>query len=310
MIAQEFAGYLKGTFESVLLEEKPDPHRTFFLRPSSLPFCGLRRFLTWAETGFDGIKESPVAAVYFTRVGTTTHTVFQQALGQKGKIIGNWKCRKCSFRRELTTYKRCKKCGDMMLHEEIEIRAGAWAGHLDGIYVAEDGTLWVIDYKTCKLSFITDKNSRPAQQYVHQQNHYVTLLEHLLKKKISGWMLVFLAREDPIKYNRVFPRKLRIKTKEKLDKKNRLFSRLHKSIFKIEKTNETKKLIEHKHCTSIEDHDRTFRWNPCPYRNTCFKKLALKKTVDKVVRESSHLPLIQYMPQKIRRDLYAKVTNT
>lgn len=306
MIEQEFQAYLKNSIERVLLEEKVDPRRTFFLRPSSLPFCGLRRFLQWAEEGIKTVRDTPIAALYYTHVGSTTHAVFQQGVGQGGKIIGNWKCRKCGHRRELKTYRRCKKCGDVMLHEEIELGFDAWTGHLDGIYIAQDGSWWVIDYKTCGMDFIKRAKAKPSQQYVHQQNHYVALLEQKLGRPIKGWMLVYLARENPMKHNRVFSRRLKDETKEKLHKKNVRFSKLHKRIFKITEVEQVEKLIEHKHCQSREDHDRTFYFTKCPYREECFNPKALEKKVIAIVNKSKHLPLIQYMPGDIKRELYAK----
>lgn len=305
MIVSEFSKYLRNSVDGILLEEKVDPRRTFFLRPSSLPFCGLRRFLNWAKEGISPIRETPVSALYYTRVGTTTHEVFQQSLGQGGRILGNWKCRSCDYRRELKTYRRCKKCGDVMLHEEVELDFLAWRGHLDGIYVAEDGSWWVIDYKTCGMKFIEDGSAKPSQQYIHQQNHYVALLEQKLMRKISGWMLVFLARENPMKHNKIFSRKMRDKTKENLHTKNIRLSKLHKRIFMIESAEEVESLVKHKHCQSIEDHDRTFRWNPCEFKDVCFKKGALTNKIDSIVSESKHLPLVKFMPKDVKMKLYA-----
>src|SRR5205807_2043199 len=147
-----------------------DKKRIFYLRPSQLPFCGLRKFLNYAETGFPSTSDTQADKLYYTSAGTTTHLVFQKIAGRGGRIVGDWKCAKCGFGRILSQYKVCDKCGNAMQYEEVEVAKGAWRGHLDNIYVAKNGEWWVIDYKTCKTKFIFEKRYGPSISYREQQN--------------------------------------------------------------------------------------------------------------------------------------------
>ena len=191
-----------------------------------------------------------------------------------------------------------------MLYEEVEVSYQAWRGHLDNIYVSKQKELWIVDYKTCKAKFIYQKNYGASQTYVEQQNHYVVLLEEKLQRKIAGWMLVFLAREDPIKMQRIISRRLREQTKERLRKENHLYTKLHKKVWKIESLPEVKPLYQNKRCDSKEEHDRAFRFDACPYVDVCLNRGKMVSKIKQIVRESEHLPLIKYMPEGIRRDLY------
>ncbi len=241
--------------------------------------------------------------LYYTNVGTVTHSVFQAIVGKGGRIIGNWACPKCGFKRRMSTYKVCDECKTSMTYEEVEVSYKAWRGHLDNIYIAKNKELWIIDYKTCMTKFIHEKWG-PSQSYVEQQSHYVVLLEEKLQRKIAGWMLVYLARENPIKMQRIISRRLREETKERLRKENNLYTKMHKKLWKIESLSEVKPLYLNKRCSNRADHDRTFRFDECEHVKECFKRSKMVGKIKRIVNESEHLPLIQYMPDKIKKDLY------
>lgn len=304
-IVEEFHAYFRESCESVLLTEDVEQKRLYFLRPSQLPFCGLRRFLDFATEGIQYTRDIQAPTLFFTKTGHTTHEVFQRIMGRGGRIIGNWKCPSCHVKRTLTTYRRCKACDLPMRHVEVELKNRAWRGHLDNIYVAENGEWWIIDYKTCRIDFIFKKKWGPQQSYIEQQNHYVALLEEKLGRKIAGWMLVYLAREHPIKYQRIISRKLKEETKEKLKAKNKLYSNLHKQIFVVKKMSQVRPLYDHKRCRSVEEHDRIFRFDDCKYRNDCFKHRMIAR-IRKIVEKSPHLPLVKFMPKDIRHELYSQ----
>jgi hypothetical protein len=302
-IELEFRQYAQESFNSVLFDEKVDKKRVFYMRPSSLPFCGLRRFLNYAENGIATVEEMQVEKLFYTKVGVQAHLVFQQSIGQGGRIIGNWRCRSCRKRRILTTYHRCT-CGDVMLHEEIGLTYKSWRGHLDGIYVAKNKGKWIIDYKTCSIKVIEKEHYTPSQTYVEQQTSYVPLLEEKLGEDIEGWMLVFLARENPMKMLRVVSRRLRDTTKAKVRKRLNLYSKLNKRVWKISYAEQVEPLIQYKRCESLKQHDQVYMWNKCPYAGVCFNERALARKVISIVDKSKHLPLIQYMPDKIKESIY------
>lgn len=307
----EFRTYLKETCESVIINEKTDPKRTFWVRPSSLPYCGLRRFLTLATHGVVEERSVNAQSLYFTSTGSSIHTTFQKVLGRGGRLIGNWKCPKCKLDRLLKKYKVCPRCGTSMTmdYRELELGHLAWKGHLDGLYIAKNGELWVVDYKTCKLQFIHQRQRaktewRPYVSYEEQQNHYVPLVERAIDRKIAGWMLVFLSRDDPFKQNFVYSRRMTDTKKQAINERIELISNIHKRIFKIEKAKDVSYLYQHKRCNSLADHNRLFPFDPCPFSKICFTKPEMVEQVKKTVKESEYLPLIQYMPKKIKRELY------
>jgi hypothetical protein len=310
LIAKEFLGYFRSSCESVLVNQDVEKKRIFFLRPSALPFCALRRFLTFAEEGIKLQTDAQAAKMYYTSVGITTHTVFERIIGRGGRIIGNWRCHACGFTRELQTYRVCKKCKGPMQYEEVELSKGSWRGHLDNIYVAKNGEWWIIDYKTCRADFIFKKQYGAAHSYIEQQNHYLVLLEEKLGKKIAGWMLVYLARENPLKMQRIVQRRMNEETKAKMLQENKLYSRLHKKIFLIKDITEVKSLYRTKRCGDIREHDRIFRFNSCKYKDVCFNEKTMIDRVRIIMKNNSKLPLIQFMPKNIRKELYGSIQST
>jgi hypothetical protein len=303
-IEKEFRHYFKTTCDSVLVNENTEKRRIFYLRPSSLPFCGLRRFLKFAEEGIKFNADSKADKLYYTGVGSTTHLIFQKIIGRGGRIVGDWKCGGCGFERKLSTYKVCDKCSSPMQYEEVELSKGSWRGHLDNIYIAQNGEWWVIDYKTCKTEFIFKKQYGPTASYREQQNHYTVMLEDKLQRKIAGWMLVYLARENPMKYQRIVSRRITDEAKEQLRQDNALYSRLHKHIFLVEKVSEVKILYENKRCADIKEHNRLYRFEPCKYADTCFKQSSMIERIRKIMKKTKWLPLKQFMPKDIKEQLY------
>ena len=307
----EFKKYFTNTCDSVLVTEKADLDRTWWVRPSSLPYCGLRRFLTMAEKGLSEERHMNAESLYYTSTGSSIHTVFQKVLGRGGKILGNWKCPKCNYTRELKKYRVCPKCGTSMTmhYKELELNHLAWRGHLDGLYISIDGEWWVIDYKTCKLYFIHARHKsksawRPYVSYSEQQDHYVPLVERSLKIKIAGWMLVFLSRDEPFKQNFVFSRRMSENRKQAINNKIELISTMHKKIFKIEKVSEVAELYENKRCSSLSAHNNLFPFSPCPYAKDCFNRSDMVTKIKEIVHESKYLPLLQFMPKNIKKELY------
>ena len=301
-IEKEFKTYLNDSFNHIILTEPADRSRPFWLRPSSLPFCGLRRLLQFAEKGIPKFQDVRSETEFYTRVGSVSHLVFQKILGRGGKIIGDWYCPKCKVKRVLKTYRRCPKCNRPMKHREVEVGHKVWRGHIDNIFVAESGEWWLVDYKTCRADFV--KNDRPLpQSYVEQLNHYVPLLEKKTGQSVAGWMLVFLARENPFSLQKIVARKMSESRKKKVSKQAALYGRLHKHLLKVEDGEGVPLLYEHKRCANKSEHDQLFPYESCPYADVCFSEKKMMQKAVKIIEKSEHLPLIDKAPTRIREEL-------
>lgn len=309
-IEKEFRQYLIETCDSVIITEKADLRRTFYVRPSSLPYCGLRRFLTLAEHGIKEEGTMNAQSLYYTSTGSSIHGVFQKVLGKGGKIVGDWICPTCKYERLLKTYRICPKCHTSMTSHYRELALGhlAWRGHLDGLYIARNGDVFVIDYKTCTLLALHRMKSdhwKPYLSYSEQQDHYVCLVEQAIKRKVAGWILVYLSRDNPFKQNSVYPRLMTENRKQVIRGKIELVSDMHKHLFKIQKVSEVAYLFENKRCSSLSAHNNIFPFDPCPYAGQCFNKSDMVAKAKEIVNTSKWLPLVQWMPNKIKRELYA-----
>jgi hypothetical protein len=191
-----------------------------------------------------------------------------------------------------------------MQYEELDIAWRSWRGHIDGLYVAKTKDRWVIDYKTTGLEKIRGTRIQPVLSYKEQQERYVVFLEQEHDIEIEGWALIYIARDNPFKDHQVVPVPMSAKRKTVIRNQAILESKLNRNLWKIKDVQDVSLLIEHKLCSSREDHDKKFPWQKCENCQECFDPQKLENHVAKIVGESPNLPLTGLMPRHIYFQLY------
>jgi hypothetical protein len=300
---------MRETLDAVLVEQPTDPGRVFYMRPSSLPFCPLKKFLVLARDGVPKSNYMNAGGLFYTSVGTTVHEVFQALFGRGGQMIGNWHCKSCGTVRQHATYNaKCKKCGKDAIepdHQEISVKhLHGWRGHLDNVFRTERGKLWVIDYKTTNQFFINNPKSLPPVTYQQQQMSYVPLLETLLGKPVEGWCLAYMGRDNPLKQRRIFSHRMTAKEKATTLDNLKLYSQLNTDLLVATKVSHIKPLYDHRLCQSKEHHDELFKYEGCPFKKQCFDRPKMVSLIKTTVKTSGYLPLITAAPQDIQKDLF------
>ena len=193
-----------------------DKSRLMNIRFSQLPFCPVRWFLSIPE-GSALKARKPFGFAYFTSVGTTVHTVFQDViqsieLPHKFEIIADWKCAACGKVHPFAVKpKVCGACKSSELRfdeHEIDIR---WpnrrvraVGHVDCILrypIAKSGEYGylVVDFKTTSLRASSAKTMKVSEAYRFQLLSYVAAIQHQQKVKVTGAALIFIPRDSPFK---------------------------------------------------------------------------------------------------------------
>lgn len=187
-------------------EQQPqeiDLSRVVNLRFSGMPFCGLRWFVSLPQA-LARTKMTDFGFRFFTTVGTSVHTVIQNAvaLSKDYHALNDFVCQKCGDRQPLliTPPGRCAKCGSKHFRrDEHEVIWRGAIGHVDEIFVPDLShrkRLFVMDYKTTSLSNI---NKVDPPGYVNQLRSYsVTLQEE--GYEVLGAGLVYIPRDNPFKW--------------------------------------------------------------------------------------------------------------
>lgn len=239
------------------------------LRVSGFPFCGLKYFWEKINVEIHGKRNLTNSfKEYFTTSGTAMHLIFQRWLGFSNKIIGNWQC-KCGFYRKISKNNICSVCKEEMQYEEITVNYQLASGHIDGIFMSKSGKLFVIDYKTTSLH-VLKSNLLPYAKNVAQIKSYCAMFENQYDIKISGWMLIYVARDH---INKFVIKGDYISTKEKevILKRIALFSqqyRLCKDVYLLNKS-DLSWLIETKTCKDRAYLKKFFTFG-CPLESVCF----------------------------------------
>lgn len=197
-VVDELGAYYKKSLDTKLKPLVPFEKK---LRVSGFPYCGLKH----AYETLDEVKaeEGDAMQAFYCGVGTAAHLVFQRWLGARGRIYGDWKCRnpKCGFVKPLSRKNVCPKCGSEMLYEELTVRYGKHvSGHVDGVFRASDGKIYVIDYKTSSTKVIYGQAKNPTFPYAKnkaQIESYCVLIEEVFNIRIEGWLLLYIARDNP-----------------------------------------------------------------------------------------------------------------
>ena len=305
---QELTRYIKQSGDQVVVTSKVDPRRVYFLRPSSLPFCGLRRFLDHAKNGVSSERHMGATGSYYVTVGSAAHEIIQDVMARGGQVWGDWECSHCRHKLQWSTQVRCPICGSRMKYEEVEIAWKAWRGHIDGVFERKNGEFWIIDYKTAQEAKIESNKITISETYRNQQDRYVVFVEKKYGVKVKGWCLIYSSRDNMFGRHRLRSVILSEEKKEEIYQLSLSESYQHKKIWKITEISQADVLVERKLCDKRETHDKYYPWEPCPYAPQCFRKEELGVLVKEIVTaaiKGSRLPLIDKMPEPIRYELYS-----
>jgi len=244
------------------------------LRVSGFPFCGLKaawkKITNHVEPDADALKS------FYCDIGTAVHTVLQRFVGSLGKMYGNWLClnKRCKHVVKFSPHINCPKCGSEMLYEEFSIKAFRHvSGHTDGLFKDKYGKFWIVDYKTTSVSVIESQKDKPTLPYQKNKAQilaYVALLELELNIEISGWMLVYVARDKPTVF-KVTGGFVDSKTKNRILKKIRLYDKQYETVLNLDSHEKLDYLVSTKACKSHEYYKKHLEgFEPCPLEPVCF----------------------------------------
>lgn len=269
-IQREFGTY----YTEQMLREHPDktPERPDALRVSGFPYCGLKHAYMRLTKHLE-VKMAGFGAQFYTGVGTVTHEVVQGFLGHGGKMYGIWNCttKGCGGRREFSKNNKCPRCSAVMAYEEFTVKAFRnVSGHLDGVYKSKNGEWWVVDYKTCSVRVLGQQAVERTLPYHHnvcQIRAYCALLETIYEVKISGWLLHYLARDDPARAHATLGARVTTKEKARELQKIKGWDKHFGLVMKkpVIDLNTLYLLAEEKPCKDRAYYDRQYAtYNPCP----------------------------------------------
>lgn len=301
--------------EEMQLEERKDPGRFFFMRPSGFPYCGLRKLLDAPEF-LDEDRLMGLAGAYFTSVGTATHNAFQKFLGRSGFILGDYVCPVCKDVKAFSTFSMCTKCKVPRHYDELELTyRNAVVGHTDGLLrldpeKGKKSKHYVIDYKTTALYKLKSKAAPtifPMKSNVAQIKMYVVLLEETYGITIDGWVLAYLGRDLPLGKNgrRLVVIKMSDEEKRKCKKQLDRWVKVHRKVLTVTKPGKRVDYIKkNKLCKSWTHYKDEVMdaYNPCNIANVCFQEKLLDKYIEKRLKHKM-FPIIEQAPPNIRKVL-------
>lgn len=286
------------------VSEPANRKRAEELHPSSFPYCGLRHAWEWLQEGEDPEhQEMGASMAYYTGVGTVVHSMLQRFIGKvhpkthdvKGYVIGDWKClnKKCGKTYSFTHMPWCKKCKHETLYEELGIKFGRRThGHTDCLYCIEVANkksgkvrkfYFIVDYKTSSVEAIQAHN-RFGNRFPYTSNReqiraYAIYLEELYDIEISGWILCYVARDNPQKHFALVGDVLDDDDKEELrklvHKSDKVFHYVRNRIA-VDTVEEdvVPVLVKHKLCKNRKYYEERVadKFDPCPLaeNGSCF----------------------------------------
>jgi hypothetical protein len=280
-VLSEFQSHYRAAVDAKIEDERERQER---LRVSSFPYCPLRHAYT-RMTKHERANEANFGSFYYTEVGTVTHDIIQNFFGRSGKIYGAWVCRKlkCKGKREFSSKDKCPICKGRMRYVELTVKAFKnVSGHLDGIWRNEKGEWFVIDYKTSSVRVIMTQKKNPTLPYHHnvaQIKAYCALIELMFDIEITGWILMYVARDNPMLFSKPVGEYMSAKAKKKYLKKIKGWDRDWDRVINMTDFDEVKELIAEKPCDDHDDYVRQFdSLDPCPLSQggLCFQKKKLK----------------------------------
>lgn len=299
------------------------PTRIEELHPSSFPFCGLRYATELVASEGDASTFNMSANMeYYCAVGTVAHLVFQKHMRlTKGNgrdnsvVIGDWTCPSCGYKNKFRPYHTCKKCkspsitGEVgrLSGDEISVQLGSrTTGHADDV-IKIDNRYWVIDYKTSSVRAVANykrfNRGLPYKHNVSQIKSYAKLIERKYNIKISGWFLLYAARDTPMSEIAICGGEITDDIREtlnaELETADKMFETVRTYVAPAVNTGKpllngdkerikklSKRLIKNKLC-SCEAHyseDIKDQYDPCPLAESgiCFKPDVLKRYTENV----------------------------
>lgn len=258
------------------------------LHPSSFPFCGLRDAYERLTRSEDPVVQQNFSSDFYLNCGTVTHTASQNWLGKSKRLIGTWVCEACGNTRAFGPRPKVCRCGSVRIkYEELGGVDGEISWHTDGLFFY-NGEYWLIDFKTSSTYAIEKANEArkqgkkadlPYAKNVFQIESYTVLVERKYNIKITGWLLIYMARDKP---NSVWSYHQYVVGKQLTDaRREQLWERINKfeSSFKISKRAREypvqvfKKMIPAKLCGDKEFYETYVKspFEECPLGDCCFK---------------------------------------
>lgn len=281
-VLSDFKQCYVSAVDQKILDERVREER---LRVSSFPYCALQHSYK-RMTKHEKPPISNFGSFYYTEVGTAAHEVIQDFLGRSGKMYGAWVCNqpKCKGKREFSRKNVCPLCGGRMRYVELTVKAFRnVSGHLDGIWKSDEGEYFVVDYKTSSVRVIMTQKTNPTLPYhhnVHQIKAYCALIELMFDIKISGWILMYVARDNPMIFSKPVGEYISAKQKKKELNKIKRYDRDWDRVVNLFKFSDLMEIIEDKPCKDYEDYVKKFdQMDICPLANggICFKPKKLKE---------------------------------
>lgn len=275
-------------------ELKDYRERQMELHPSSLPYCGLRD--AWTILADEG-RRVDMGGLYFMNAGHAFHEAVQFALGRTAKVHGNWKCNKCGARVSFSTLPAPCKCVKRKFntwkYHELggKLKRPGWSTiswHSDGLFEV-NGEFWVIDYKTTG-SHLLAKHRKSGDVFPYPTNReqirsYCVLIAKKYKVKISGFALIYIARDNPTYSSNVEVCAERIEPGDLEDWADRIEKAAkEKAIANTVRENPMQvfaKLQPVKLCPNRDFYEQNVQtpWDECPLADFCQSKKKLLATL-------------------------------
>jgi ribosomal protein S17E len=195
-------------------------------------------------------------------------------------------------------------------HELEVLYKNTLVGHLDGIFYDEKtGTWWVVDYKSTSSRNVW-KHKKYDDVFPYKTNKaqimsYVPLIEKQLGKRISGYMLVYLPRDNPFEAKVVCVKHMGPKAKALELARLKGYVKAHRQALQVHDLKGFSSLYENKLCTSKKDYENNYEnpYEKCPHLGYCFDKPKMLKHAQGVLKDTKLFPMLEQAPKAIRDEL-------
>lgn len=272
-----------GNYYSRCLKKAWDiPHaQQQLLRVSGFPYCPLKE---WYGIAMQTNGRQEFGMNYYTKVGTAVHELIQAWMGEGGQLYGSWKCTKvgCTGVRNFSALRACPKCRSKMEYIEFHVKAFKnVSGHIDGVFRTESGRWFIIDYKTSSVKAIKSNKETgylPYKANVYQIEAYCALVEREYDIKIDGWILMYVARDNPMQTFLPTGGLVSEKKKKTLLKRIERWDSQFSAVRRIKKFSDLLAIVEDKPCPDMEYYKENYKKiSDCPMSvgGMCFNEKKL-----------------------------------
>jgi hypothetical protein len=172
----------------------------------------------------------------------------QEFLAKSGRFLADYHCAECNTWHRMSYKYEC--CGFPTRYEEIAIDYKGIHGHIDAVFRANNGELFILDYKTCSTIAAPKKQEDPGVVYIEQIETYAVLIELQYGVKIAGIMDAFIIRDDPKKTPAIYARELTNEKREEVKKRLGMYKRMHREALDAETWEDVLALAEYEKCTN------------------------------------------------------------